>query len=172
MFLRVHMPGYMYAQFAKKETERERALEGKKQKTRIAKEYLSRIRKTDQMIRRLCDAKFSLRESLYSTGGSLAGGTGKPKAKDKTGDIIARIDELERRIDAYVDELVTRKAETFEKIRGMDDLNEQNILIARYIQLKSWKQIAREMHYSEQQIYRLHGMALQHFQVQGKDESK
>ena len=116
------------------------------------------------MIRRLCDAKFSLRESLYSTGGSLAGGTGKPKAKDKTGDIIARIDELERRIDAYVDELVTRKAEAFARICLLSELAEQDVLIARYIQLKPWPVIAREMHYEERQVYRIHGNALKNFE--------
>lgn len=144
----------------------------KRNDARFAKTYLLKIRKTDQIIRRLMEVRFSLRLSLYSTGAPLSGMPGGGHDPDRMGKTIARLDELEQRIDTYVDELVARKAETFEKIRGMDDLNEQNILIARYIQLKSWKQIAREMHYSEQQIYRLHGMALQHFQAQGKDESK
>lgn len=144
----------------------------KRNDARFAKTYLLKIRKTDQIIRRLMEVRFSLRLSLYSTGAPLSGMPGGGHDPDRMGKTIARLDELEQRIDTYVDELVARKAEAFEKIRGMDDLNEQNILIARYIQLKSWKQIAREMHYSEQQIYRLHGMALQHFQAQGKDESK
>lgn len=144
----------------------------KRNDARFAKTYLLKIRKTDQIIRRLMEVRFSLRLSLYSTGAPLSGMPGGGHDPDRMGKTIARLDELEQRIDTYVDELVARKAETFEKIRGMDDLNEQNILIARYIQLKSWKQIAREMHYSEQQIYRLHGMALQHFQAQGKDEGK
>lgn len=82
---------------------------------------------------------------------------------DRTGRTIARLDELERRIDAYVDELVARKSEAFLRIRRLPELSEQDVLIARYLQCKPWPVIAREMHYEERQVYRIHGRALQHF---------
>lgn len=132
-------------------------------KTQTAKAYLARIRQTDRTIRRLCDARFSLRSSLYSIGAPLSGMPGGRGDPDRTGRTIARLDELERRIDAYVDELVARKAEAFDRIRLLPELSEQDVLIARYIQLKSWQAIACEMHYDERQVYRLHGRALQSF---------
>lgn len=139
-------------------------MENKQSATKLAKAYLLQIRKTDQIVQRLLEARFSLRSSLYSTGAPLSGMPRGSHDPDRTGKTIARLDELERRIDAYVDELVTRKAEAFARICLLSELAEQDVLIARYIQLKPWPVIAREMHYEERQVYRIHGNALQHFE--------
>ncbi len=130
---------------------------------RRAKAYLGKIRQTDRTVQRLLELRFSLRASLYSTGAALSGMPGGGHDPDRTGRTIARLDELERRIDAYVDELVARKSEAFARITRLPELAEQDVLIARYIQLKPWPVIAREMHYEERQVYRIHGRALQHF---------
>ena len=138
-------------------------MENKQSATKSAKAYLLQIRKTDQIVQRLLEARFSLRSSLYSTGAALSGMPGGGHDPDRTGRTIARLDELERRIDAYVDELVARKSEAFLRIRRLPELAEQDVLIARYLQCKPWPVIAREMHYEERQVYRIHGRALQHF---------
>ena len=138
-------------------------MENKQSATKSAKAYLLQIRKTDQIVQRLLEARFSLRASLYSTGAALSGMPGGGHDPDRTGRTIARLDELERRIDAYVDELVARKSEAFLRIRRLPELAEQDVLIARYLQCKPWPVIAREMHYEERQVYRIHGRALQHF---------
>lgn len=139
-------------------------MENKQSATKSAKAYLLQIRKTDQIVQRLLEARFSLRSSLYSTGAPLSGMPGGARDPDRTGRTIARLDELERRIDAYVDELVARKAEAFARITRLPELAEQDVLIARYIQLKPWPVIAREMHYEERQVYRIHGNALKNFE--------
>lgn len=131
---------------------------------RRAKAYLGKIRQTDRTVQRLLELRFSLRASLYSTGAALSGMPGGGHDPDRTGRTIARLDELERRIDAYVDELVARKSEAFLRIRRLPELAEQDVLIARYIQLKPWPVIAREMHYEERQVYRIHGNALKNFE--------
>ena len=130
---------------------------------RRAKAYLGKIRQTDRTVQRLLELRFSLRASLYSTGAAPGGIPGGGHDPDRTGRTIARLDELERRIDAYVDELVARKSEAFLRIRRLPELAEQDVLIARYLQCKPWPVIAREMHYEERQVYRIHGRALQHF---------
>ena len=130
---------------------------------RRAKAHLGKVRQTDRTVQRLLELRFSLRASLYSTGAALSGMPGGGHDPDRTGRTIARLDELERRIDAYVDELVARKSEAFARITRLPELAEQDVLIARYIQLKPWPVIAREMHYEERQVYRIHGRALQHF---------
>ena len=130
---------------------------------RRAKAYLGKIRQTDRTVQRLLELRFSLRASLYSTGAALSGMPGGGHDPDRTGRTNARLDELERRIDAYVDELVARKSEAFLRIRRLPELSEQDVLIARYLQCKPWPVIAREMHYEERQVYRIHGRALQHF---------
>lgn len=131
---------------------------------RRAKAYLLQIRKTDQIVQRLLEARFSLRSSLYSTGAPLSGMPGGSHDPDRTGKTIARLDELEQRIDTYVDELVARKAEAFAHITRLPEFAEQDVLIARYLQCKPWPVIAREMHYEERQVYRIHGNALKNFE--------
>lgn len=42
---------------------------------------------------------------------------------------------------------------------------EGDVLYGRYIELKSWDEIAREMHYSERGIFGIHGRALQLVEV-------
>lgn len=133
-------------------------------KTQTAKAYLGQIRQIDRTVQRLCSVRFTLRSSLYSTGTALTGMPGGGHDPDRTGRTLARLDELERRIDAYVDELVERKAEAFARITRLPELSEQDVLIARYIQLKPWPVIAREMHYEERQVYRIHGNALKNFE--------
>lgn len=121
-----------------------------------AKTYLSRVRQADSVIRNLCSARCSLRINLYG----MPHGHGDA---EQTRRILARIRELEREIDTYVDALIGLKADALLRIREMDSLSEQDVLIARYIQLMSWHKIAAQMHYSEQHIYRLHGTALLSF---------
>ena len=119
---------------------------------RRAKAYLGKIRQTDRTVQRLLELRFSLRASLYSTGAALSGMPGGGHDPDRTGRTIARLDEL-----------VARKSEAFLRIRRLPELSEQDVLIARYLHCKPWPVIAREMHYEERQVYRIHGRALQHF---------
>ena len=98
---------------------------------RRAKAYLGKIRQTDRTVQRLLELRFSLRASLYSTGAALSGMPGGGHDPDRTGRTIARLDELERRIDAYVDELVARKSEAFLRIRRLPELSSHGKCIMR-----------------------------------------
>ena len=46
-------------------------------------------------------------------------------------------------------------------IERVNDCTLRKLLIKRYLQFKTWEQIAVEMNYSWRQIVRLHGKALQ-----------
>lgn len=125
-----------------------------------AKVYLTRIRKTDTLVSRLCDMRFSLRSSLYSIGSGAGQAPGGRGDADRIGSIVARIDVLEGKIDDAVDELTRQKDEIFDMIRRLEDPEEQAVLVARYLQLRSWRRIAAEMYMDERTVYRLHGRAL------------
>ena len=68
--------------------------------------------------------------------------------------------ELQQKIE----ELVTLKYEVMNVIDALDGAREINLLYKRYVHLKSWKQIAKEMNYSLQGIHKIHGIALQKIQ--------
>lgn len=132
-----------------------------KELSQRAKEYFAQIRKTDRLIQRLTDTVNTLRSGLTSQSYEL-----KPDkvqtsgAKDTLGETIVKIMSLEDDINARIDELVDIKQEAFTMINRIPDLDQQNILIGRYIQLKKWEDIALELNFSIQWVYELHGKGL------------
>ena len=132
-----------------------------KELSQRAKEYFAQIRKTDRLIQRLTDTVNTLRSGLTSQSYEL-----KPDkvqtsgAKDTLGETIVKIMSLEEDINARIDELVDMKQEAFTMINRIPDLDQQNILIGRYIQLKKWEDIALELNFSIQWVYELHGKGL------------
>ena len=132
-----------------------------KELSQRAKDYFAQIRKTDRLIQRLTDTVNTLRSGLTSQSYEL-----KPDkvqtsgAKDTLGETIVKIMSIEDDINARIDELVDMKQEAFTMINRIPDLDQQNILIGRYIQLKKWEDIALELNFSIQWVYELHGKGL------------
>lgn len=126
-----------------------------------AKDFLSQIHKIDALINRLVNTVATLRSSLTSIGCELKQDkvqTSGPKNTLEEG--IARIDELERTINIRIDELIDLKQTAFNMIKRIPDLDQQNILIARYIQNMKWDSIANEMDHEIRWVYKTHGKAL------------
>lgn len=67
---------------------------------------------------------------------------------------------LEQKIDARIDKLCEVKTDILSAINQLDDGRYRQLLIGRYIQCKTWEQVAVDMHYSYKQVCRLHGKAL------------
>lgn len=132
-----------------------------KELSQRAKDYFAQIRKTDRLIQRLTDTVNTLRSGLTSQSYEL-----KPDkvqtsgAKDTLGETIVKIMSLEDDINARIDELVDMKKDAFNRIGKIPDLDQQNVLIGRYIQMKKWEDIALELNFSIQWVYELHGKGL------------
>ena len=132
-----------------------------KELSQKAKEQLSQIKKTDRLIDRLLSTVQTLRSSLTSQSYEL-----KPDkvqssgAKNPLESAMIKIVDLEAQINARIDELVSMKQEAFDRIRNVPDLDQQNILIGRYIQLKNWDDVAAELNFSIKWTIELHGKAL------------
>ena len=135
-----------------------------KELSQQAKDYFSQIRKTDRLIQRLKGTVAILRSSLTSQSYEL-----KPDKVQSSGgqnpleDAMIKIVDLERQISHRIDELATMRNETFSMIKNVPDLDQQNILIGRYIQLKEWPDIASELNFSPKWVLKLHGKALLEF---------
>ena len=126
-----------------------------------AKDYFAQIRKTDRLIKRLTDTVFTLRSSLTSQSYELNPDKVQTSGpKNTLEETVAKIVDLEADINRRIDELVDMKQEAFTMINRIPDLDQQNILIGRYIQLKKWEDIALELNFSIQWVYELHGKGL------------
>ena len=126
-----------------------------------AKEYLQQIRKFDIMI----DYKQKQLEELRELCMSITSPMNPDKVQlskngDNIGETVAKIVDLQNTINKDIDKLVDLKYEAMSVIDKLDATYMQ-LLYLRYFEFKTWEQIACEMNYSCQWIWRLHGNALQ-----------
>lgn len=141
-----------------------------KELSQRAKDYFAQIRKTDRLIKRLTDTVFTLRSSLTSQSYELNPDKVQTSGpKNTLEETITKIIDLEADINRRIDELVSMKQEAFTMINRIPDLDQQNILIGRYIQLKKWEDISEELNYSMQWVFELHGKGLLAFAKANSD---
>ena len=129
-----------------------------------AKEYLMQISKTDRLIKRLTETVSTLRSSLtsgnYELKQDVVQTSGPKNALENT---MLKIVDLEKQIDDRIDELVSMKADAEKRVRALPDLDQQTVLLARYVQGLKWDRISLELNFSISQVYKLHGQALLNF---------
>ena len=129
------------------------------------KEYLGQISRLNRMINNKLTEIAQLKDMAVSISAPQSGEKVQTTPNfDKIGTKYAKIDEMERKIDGMVDELVDKKEKIIQQIDSMEDENTYNILFARYIEKKTFEVIATEMKYSWRQVVRLHGTALKQFE--------
>lgn len=129
-----------------------------------AKEFLNKIRYIDMMINCKLEQVAELRSML------LPGAIRYDKeivqsshTSDQFTDTMAKVIELEEKINADIDELVELKSIAREKIERMENEVEKLILYKRYFSNESFENIAVECGYSWRHIHRLHSEALKNF---------
>ena len=129
------------------------------------KEYLGQISRLNRMINNKLTEIAQLKDMAASISAPQSGERVQTTPNfDKIGTRYAKIDEMERKIDGMVDELVDKKEKIIQQIDSMEDENTYNILLARYIEKKTFEVIATEMKYSWRQVVRLHGTSLKQFE--------
>lgn len=129
------------------------------------KEYLGQISRLNRMINNKLTEIAQLKDMAASISAPQSGERVQTTQNfDKIGTKYAKIDEMERKIDGMVDELVDKKEKIIQQIDSMEDENTYTILFSRYIERKTFEVIATEMKYSWRQVVRLHGTALKQFE--------
>ena len=125
-----------------------------------AKEYLGQAYRLDQRINSKLEQVMSLRDLATKATSTLSdvapSGT---RNVHRMEDIIVKIVDLENEINHDIDNLVDLKREMVSVIKSVTDPEYQTILELRYLCFKSWEQIAVEMNYSIQHVYRIRDRA-------------
>ena len=125
-----------------------------------AKEYLGQAYRLDQRINSKLEQVMSLRDLATKATSTLSdvapSGT---RNVHRMEDIIVKIVDLENEINRDIDNLVDLKREMVSVIKAVADPEQQTILELRYLCFKSWEQIAVDMNYSIQHVYRLRDRA-------------
>lgn len=128
-----------------------------------AKEYLNQARVLDMLINTKQSELYKLR--LMATSVSSPSITEKVQSSgDNTAmRIIDKIVDLQNEINLEIDKLVDLKSQIRNEIKQINNPVERILLTERYINNKSWMEIANMMHYTERQVHNIHGKSLKHF---------
>lgn len=135
-----------------------------------AQNYFARIREADQQIRRLKYMVAVLRSDLTSQNYGLKqvqvkGSSNPRRFEDK---IISVVDR-ERQVTSLSRELSTLQREALGRIKRLPDLDQQNVLIARYLREQQLEEIADELNLHLWQIKRIHKEGLLAFAEHNQD---
>ena len=122
-----------------------------------AKDWLRRGWQIDQEINSLLRTKQETRDRLTSVTAGYDGesvqGTRDPHKYD-------RLAELDEKIDQRIDQLVAVKQEIMDAIAQVEDSRYRTLLTERYMEFRTWEQIAVDMNYTWRRVMQLHGEAL------------
>lgn len=131
-----------------------------------AKEYLSQAYRIDQRINSKLEQIVSLRELATKATSTLSDTPprGTRNIHSMEG-VIAKMIDLEEEINKDIDTLIDLKREFVFIIKKISNPEYQTLLELRYLCFKTWEQIAVEMGYSLQHIFRIHDKALKKINI-------
>lgn len=125
------------------------------------KPIMGRIEAKMEQIERMENALFPGARILSGTpGGGQPGG-----GMEKTDNAIDKLRRMRSGILKEIRELEAVRDEIINAINAVPDETLRLLLEERYINFHSWRQIARNMNYSEDYIYRLHQDALKKLRI-------
>ena len=129
------------------------------------KQYLNQIDRINRMINNKLAEIYQLKTMVCSISVSVNEDKVQSSSdKDKLGSSVAKIVDLENEINNAIDVYVDKKERIVSQIDSIKDIMEYQVLFSRYIEHKTFEQIAEDNDYSVRQILRIHGNALVEFE--------
>ena len=126
-----------------------------------AQEYFNQAYKLDQRINSKIEQLAKLNDLAHKATATYTGMPHSPNKGSQTmANTIDRIIDPQNEINQDIDALVDLKREMVATIKAVADPECQTLLELRFLCFKTWEQIAVEMDYSIQHIYRLRDRAL------------
>lgn len=126
-----------------------------------AKRYLQQIRLYDSHINTKIEERDRLKAMATKITPTLkqdvvSGGS----SQDKLSDAVAKIVDLEAEINKEIDRYVDAIRNTSAMIDTLSDPDQLQVLHKRYVQFKTWEQIACDMNMTYRNVCYIHGKAL------------
>lgn len=126
-----------------------------------AKEYLSQAYRLDQRIDSKIEQVASLNDLATKCTTTISGMPHNPsRSTSPMADTIDKIIDLQAEINRDIDALVDLKREIVTVIKAVDNPEYQTLLEKRYLCFLHWEQIAVDMNYGIDNIFKLHKKAL------------
>ena len=126
-----------------------------------AKEYLNQAYRLDQRIDSKIEQVASLNDLATKCTATISGMPHNPsRSTSPMADTIDKIIDLQVEINRDIDALVVLKREIVTVIKAVDNPEYQTLLEKRYLCFLHWEQIAVDMNYGIDNIFKLHKKAL------------
>ena len=126
-----------------------------------AKEYLSQAYRLDQRIDSKIEQVASLNDLATKCTSTITGMPRNPSSSNSAmADTICKIIDLQSEINRDIDALVDLKREIVGVIKAVENPEYQTLLEKRYLCFLHWEQIAVDMNYSIDSIFKFHKKAL------------
>ena len=129
------------------------------------KEYLNQIRYIDQEINAHLEEKKRLRQAIELKTTSYNDNKVQETNSSSYDDKYIKYVDMADVINNKIDDLVDLKMKVSSEIDKLDKAEHRLLLRQRYINLKSFEEIAVFMCYDIRQIHRIHGNALQNMSL-------
>lgn len=130
------------------------------------KDYLSQALRVDCMINAKLEQIQQLRELSTKATSTLSDmPKGGNQSANKTQDIVLKIIGLENEISKDMITLIDLKGEIINAIKNVKDPEYRLLLELRYLCFKSWNDVAAEMRYDTNSIFRMHRYALKSVKI-------
>ena len=137
------------------------------------KEYLNKVRTIDKEIDAKEEIKVQMRKRLTSVKATqyreidVQGGVRKTNE-----DRILEYIEYSETINELIDKLIDLKMTAIKRIENIDDGLYRTLLTERYVNNKSWEEVARAIDYSERRTMEHHNDALREYAKVNKVRSE
>ena len=129
------------------------------------KAYLNQIKRLDMMINNKLAEIYRLKNMasgiFISTDSERVQASGN---KDRLGNTVAKIIDLERETDKLIDILFDKRNNIIKQIDSLSNSDYYQILALRYVNYDTFNDISGKTGWSIRQVFRLHGEALQEFE--------
>jgi len=132
-----------------------------------AKDYLSQAYRIDRMVNAKLGQIRCLRDLAANTTAAFGDErVSRTRNVHKMEDIIVKIVDLENELSIAVEELVDLKRDIVATIKKVDNAEYQVLLELRYLCFKPWNEIAEDMRYNINSIFKMHRRALDSCKVE------
>lgn len=122
--------------------------------------YLSQYRYLNTEIDRKIRYMESCKSKIFNVTGTLSDMPRSGNRSNVIEDGIVNINEIEQTINQDIDKLVALRTEIESKIDTIQDLKLREIMKCRYLDCKTWEEIAYKNGFTWQWVYKLHEKAL------------
>lgn len=132
------------------------------EKSSAVKAYLQKIRLYDTHINNKMAELARLQDMVKNITPTLKDDVvASSGSKDKLGDAVAKIVDLQNEINMAIDDFVDKKTEVCATIDSLQNPDHVALLHKRYVEYLTWEQIACDMFMSYRNVLYVHGRALQ-----------